>query len=771
MNFIYTLVSFLLIFSVPADSFAALNGGNQSQLKIRTGRHDGFLRIVLEGPEGLVVTGKVVKEEKKIIVRFEDSDFTVQMERTKIPCKKNNNTLAFALEKAGDMKVFSLSDPDRLVIDVYTGEHKTTAEKAVNEVILKENNRGNGSNSDAGPRRPEADSGKLQKPGIVGYRQGASISSGLSFFGREAEASTIPHPVSGQSQDNKSAEGPISGRGDEGGFIPSRYKNTWDVLKKENNPYRVIKELSAQRPGDAALLAAYHFVYGEALAASTQYLAAVEQLRLAYIHASNQELKELALLRRAEAYAKLGFYYEAKLNYSVFIKDFPASGHIARAHLGLANSLSETGSFEEAVAHYEKAGHDPEVLFNMANALQKLEKVEEARKAYGNAVRADSSYPEKSPETSFLLAENLRMTGNPADAKKLLSAIVSGPFRDSARISLGLIAMDESNVNEAIEYFQSIAFSRNMKIKVTSLFHLSLAYLKTGKMKESISTLEEIRKNYPDSSMYDEALLVLSKLYRQDGRTRESVALLKELMYGNSPPKEAFTEMEGILAETEPGAAGEAGFTDLWREVGQWMLDETRGEFLLKIAGKLKPEGKPFLKLCSWLAENASGKVKISAALELADHYSGLENAGMAEKYMTIAKDTSKGLKIKEQEDTMYRIEARINHTNKNNDLALKNLVSVKEFKNGDFRLLGSIITGLKESGANMQPAVTFYEKIINRAGGEAADYVRLADILYEQNEEKALAYYRTAHEKDPQDEWAIYRIGLIVDKIGRAHV
>ena len=47
---------------------------------------------------------------------------------------------------------------------------------------------------------------------------------------------------------------------------------------------------------------------------------------------------------------------------------------------------------------------------------------------------------------------------------------------------------------------------------------------------------------------------------------------------------------------------------------------------------------------------------------------------------------------------------------------------------------------------------------------GEAQDYVRLADIMYDTDEEKALKYYRTAYEKNPRDEWTIYRIGLIVD-------
>lgn len=592
-----------------------------------------------------------------------------------------------------------------------------------------------------------------------------------SLFSTDAEASTIherENPLSAQRQDNRSAASSTKVSVGDNDFIPDKLKHVWDILRKENNPYRVISEFSESKPADAESLAAYHFIYGEAFDAAKEYFEAIEHLRLAYIYASHETLKELALLRRAEVYTKLGFFYEAKSNYSVFINHYPSSKYIARAHLGLADSLSETGSFDEAVEHYEKAGRHPEVLFNVANALQKLERTEDAGKAYVNAMLADSTYPERSQETCFLYAENLRMSGKLNDAKKLLSTIESGRFRDKARISLGLIASDSSDLDGAAAYFQSVIFSTDMKVRVNALFNLSLVHLKAGKLKESILAIEEIRKNYPNSSMYDDALLVLSKLYRQEGKIKESVALLKELVYGKQPPKEAFTELEEILIEASEkkgiGKGEEVRFTDLWRDVGQWLLDETRGDFLLKVSVKLRPEGEPFVQLCSWLAENASGKVRINAAIDLADYYADLHDTRMAEKYMTIVKETSRELKVKESGDVMLRVEARIGHAGKNDEQALKNLMAVKDFDGRDFKLLGDIINELKGSGTDIQQAAAYYEKMINRVGGEADDYLRLGDILYEQNKKNALVYYRTAYERDPENEWAIYRIGLIVD-------
>ena len=233
--------------------------------------------------------------------------------------------------------------------------------------------------------------------------------------------------------------------------------------------------------------------------------------------------------------------------------------------------------------------------------------------------------------------------------------------------------------------------------------------------------------------------------------------------------KEAFSELETILLQaskkTGSGAEGELRFADLWREVGQWMLDESRGEFLLKMAKSLKPEGKPFVQLCAWLAENASGKVKVAAALDLADFYAGVEDLQLAEKYFTVVKETNKELKITQSNDSVLRIEAKIDEGHKNTEQALKNIMAIKEFDKRDYKLLGEIINDLKQNGSNnIKQAVAFYEKMINMFDGEAQDYVRLADIMYDTDEEKALKYYRTAYEKNPRDEWTIYRIGLIVD-------
>ncbi|MBI5409574.1 MAG: tetratricopeptide repeat protein [Nitrospirae bacterium] len=736
MNVLRVIILSILagLFSPTGNLQGALLNNDAFSLRIRAGNHSEFFRIVLEGPDALISRWKVIQKAREISVRFPDMNFDVPQQSLPVPYRKIDDAVVFTLGNPSDLKVFFLDNPGRLVIDAYPKVRR------------------NGETE----KRRSGETGKLNSPLRPLSRSPIQrLEEGDGDFG---------HPLSGQTGENRASAGDIDNTADEG-FIPEKYKKAWTALKTENNPYKVIKELSADKPKDRQYFAAYHFIYGDALSAAGKQLEAIEQLRLAYIYSSQGDLRELALIKRARVYQKLGRMHEAKVNYQVFINEFPYSKYIAKAHLGLAKSLLETGSFSEAVEHYENAGKGADVMFSMADALQKLGRTEEAKRAYDNAVLFDRAYIEKSPETYYLMGENMRMTGRTREAKKHLSEINSGPFRDNANMSLGLIAMDESDNEKAIEYFKAASYSKDRKLKVEAMLNLSLAYLKAGKLKESIANLEVIRHKYFDSSdRYKETLLVLSKLYKEDGKYNEALSLLKELVYGKEPPAAAFSELEAILleasAKTSLDAAGTIRFTDLWKEVGQWMLDPAREEFLLKIAKRLKPEGRPFLELCSWLVENTSGKARTRAALELADYYVGMGNIPAAGQYIAIFKDS----KTREAGDDVLRIEARIKQANGEIEQALKNLMQVKEFEHKDFQLLGKIINDLKASQSrNAQTAVSLYEKMIKKYDGEAEDYIILADIYYEnEKDEKALEYYKAAYEKDPGDEWAMYRIGSI---------
>ncbi len=226
-------------------------------------------------------------------------------------------------------------------------------------------------------------------------------------------------------------------------------KKMWN-LSNSYKPFRALRELSIYKP-DIKSLAIYHFIYGKAYEEIKNYLGAIEHFSLAFVYAANDDLKEVSLLKRADLYVKLGFTYEARANYLIFIENFPSSRYTTKAHLGLAKSLTKINLFREAIEHYKKAGKKPEALFGMANALQRLGKVKEAATAYAEAMLVDYTYPERSPETYYLLGENMRMAGKNADAKYYLTiAAKDSAFKDSASISLGLIAMEESNIEDGI---------------------------------------------------------------------------------------------------------------------------------------------------------------------------------------------------------------------------------------------------------------------------------------------------------------------------------
>jgi tetratricopeptide (TPR) repeat protein len=257
--------------------------------------------------------------------------------------------------------------------------------------------------------------------------------------------------------------------------------------------------------------------------------------------------------------------------------------------------------------------------------------------------------------------------------------------------------------------------------------------------------------------MYKDTLLVLSKLYKKQGKVKASVSLLKELVYGKHPPREAFGELEDIVLETQEKSSKEdITLVPLWNEVGQWLIDETREDFLFKVAKRLRFEGKPFIDLCSWLVSNASQQGRGKAAIYLADYYSGIGNMKVSLHYISIAK------REMEPGDEILRVEAKILRAQGQRMAALKKIMMIKEIVKTDLDQMGSIIYGInKPESKDVQEAIAFYEKILNESDWDAEHYTMLADILYENNgRSKSLKYYRIAHNKNPDDKWAMYRVG-----------
>ena len=730
--------------SVPRLTLPKVETENNS-LKIRTGRHAGFLRIVLEGREGLVSKGKVSRREKDIVVSFQGAAISIEKNKVKLDYRVEKESVIFPRKTTEKLKTFSLKNPDRLVIDIYrkrgkTGKRVKPKMKLAQKAVGKKE-------TEAPVMAPkEAPAGESDKTGTLQSEK----------------------PVTEEKIVFREDRTDIGNLEDIGDYIPKEYRIFWKRLKSGNS-YGVLKELPLHQPENPEFLSAYHYLLGEANGRLKKYFPAIEEFRLAYIYAPDGLMKELALLKRADMYRKVKFYYEARAGYLVFITKFPSSGYIQRAHLGLAVSLSKIEFFSEAVKHYKKAGVMPEALFGLANALQRLGKIKEAKKAYDMAMLAAKTYPLTSPETYYLIGENLRMLGETGKSRKHLSAIDFGPYKDDTDISLGLIAMKESKIEEAIRKFKMAAGSLDERKKVRALFNMALAYIGDGEYEKSISSLENIRRNHVDSAMYKDTILLLARLYRIEGRFPEAVSLLKELVYGKKPPAETFGELEELMLETSRISSQEGGdeldFAGLWREIGQWLVDETREDFLLTIAGRLRGEREPFLNLSSWLVENASPKGKAKAAIDLADYYIRMGNIDMSRQYISIANlsnAVSVARDFRKTKDDILRIEAKISYATGDYAAALGKIGKIREFRKGDLDQLGAIISFMEESDPKvMKWAIGLYEKKINESEWDANYYIKLADILYTNNEKtRSLKYYRMAFQKNPDDEWTVYRLG-----------
>lgn len=531
-------------------------------------------------------------------------------------------------------------------------------------------------------------------------------------------------------------------------------KKAWGSLKTKR-PLEALTLLSEYHhdTADTESRAQYHFIYAKAMEATKKPFDAVEHLRLAYLYSEKSGMKELSLFERAETYLRMNCFHEAKSNYYIFIKNFPDSHYLEKVHLGLAKSLMGIGLFKDAAGQYEKAHNVPEALFGKANALHRLGNIKEANDVYTAAISQDSSYLKKSDETLCYLGENLRLMGRLTDARRYLTAVKDTSFKGKAEISLGLIAAEESKKVEAVNHFRSALLSRDRQVKSQALLNLAEAEIKAGRVNEARGHLEEIRYRYPYGREYERSLVTLSRLYRNEGKLSEALSLLKELVFKQSPPKEALDELEVILLEVKEKDTVQ--FMEHWKYVGQRLLDRSRMQFLLKIAEALENTGQPFLEITTWLSKHGSDSVKTKSLSVLAEFYADMGDISTAQKYLRNIRA------MKGSGDEIIRVEAKILYNENDFKSVSEKLMSIKNMQQVDLKLLGTTLTSAKD----INKALAFYQRAIKEKGGNSEDYMRLADILYERGKKTdALKYYRLALSKDQENEWALYKIAEFSD-------
>ncbi len=520
-------------------------------------------------------------------------------------------------------------------------------------------------------------------------------------------------------------------------------------LVNSKKPADALKILSACTPS-AADLSLYHYAYARAYDLSGKHLDSLAHFRLAYIYSRGNDMKELTLFERSEAYFRMQYYPEAAMSFKQFLRDFPNSPHAENAHMELADSLYHQGLFNEALLNYEISGSSTKAVYGRANAYQAMGRLNEAYGLYVSVLGKDREYAGLSPETTYRIAETFRLMGKSSDAKIYYNSIRDPFFKSKADIGLGLIAVEESQFDSARKYFNSALQTSDRGLRREALLHLAEVCSRAGGQEEAKSRLIEIRNKYPYGKEYDAALLMLSRIYKKEGKLNEAVSLMKELASRRYLDRDTVDELEKMMLDAKKEDAGE--FLKLWDSFGHFFMDPQRSKFLLEAAEGLKSSGRPFVDLCTWLIRNGSFDVKSQCSLMLANFYADM---GDADKAFGLIK----GIKGKGNKDDVLRVKARIYRENREYQKAMNAVFSIKEMKPEDVLFFADLL----EPAKNVKKAVKFCEKSLKTTGAPLKVYIKLADALYKMGKESdALKFYKIVASLKPEN-----RKDLTQDDIG----
>ena len=518
-------------------------------------------------------------------------------------------------------------------------------------------------------------------------------------------------------------------------------------LVNSKKPADALKILSAYRP-TAADLARYHYSYAKACELSDRQLDSLAHFRLAYIYSQTNELKELTLIERSEAYLKMHYYPEAMISFRQFLGNFSNSSHVDKARLGLADSLYYQGLYSDALWNYEAAGGSLRAIYGKANTYQAMGRTDDAYQLYVSVIEKDREYLNSSQETLYRVAETFRLMGKSSHAKIYYDSLKDPLFRPKADIGLGLIALEASQFDAAFQHYNAALLTSNRELRRRALLHLALAYSKAGKQEETKSMLTQIRNKYPYSKEYETALLMLAHIYKKEGKSNEAVSLMKELASMRHLDKETLDEFEKIVLDAKNGDAAE--FLKVWKSFGHLLLEPSRAKSLLDIADGLKSSGRPFVDLCAWLIKNGPSDVKGKCGLMLADFYADMGDASRASGYVK---------EIKGNNDDVLRTKARVYSANKEYQKAMGAIFALKEIEPKDIVFFADMI----EYAKDVKRAVEFCERSLKNTGAPLKVYIKLADTLYKTGKAKdALKFYRIVAALKPEN-----RKDLTQDDVG----
>jgi tetratricopeptide (TPR) repeat protein len=528
-------------------------------------------------------------------------------------------------------------------------------------------------------------------------------------------------------------------------------RQAWEAVKK-NQPAQAIQALSAMPQGSDRSVY-YHLVYGRALEKAGKPSEAMEHFRSAYLNAPSGEPKELALFERAEAYFRMRNFYESRMTYALFLKQYPRSPYVEQASLGMARSLVQIGMASEALPFFEKAGHSIEAVMGRANILHRLGRVKEADDWFRKGLSQDREYFLRSEETLLNFGENLVQEGKDQEALSYLTMKYKNTaLQGRADFNLGLVSLKARKADEAQRHFQSALTEGDRKTKQEALLHLAEAQWEGGRKKESYKLLTEYRRAYGAGSMNPSLLGRMAQVDLDEGRADKGVQGIQEMVSRFKPQKDNFSEIETLISQVKTKAPER--LVPLWKAIGPKILPLSAESFLVSLAEGLKKDEKSYLEIQTWLAGHGSEKIKTKSLMDLAGYQIEL---GRFNEAMGTFKALGKGKLAK---DDMLRLEARMFYAKKDYAATVERLLALKKIQQEDLPLLQDTLRYARDPNR----AAVAFATALSHLQGNSSSYITMGDLLYEKGRKKeALPYYQKALDKDPLNEWALYRSGMLL--------
>jgi N-acetylmuramoyl-L-alanine amidase len=113
-------VLLLLVLCLPYISYAQIHF-----IRLRSSHNPEFIRIVLEGDESVLGKASVYQRGDSVLVSIPETTFSIRAEKIMIPFNKlDKKTIIFSPGDFRGLKVFTLKNPFRLVIDIYIKEKR-----------------------------------------------------------------------------------------------------------------------------------------------------------------------------------------------------------------------------------------------------------------------------------------------------------------------------------------------------------------------------------------------------------------------------------------------------------------------------------------------------------------------------------------------------------------------------------------------------------------------------------------------------------------------